>query len=422
MNFMMRLVHLIRKSSNLLSSSSSPSSSSSILTTSESDTDKMSASAKRVVRSVVLSPPTRNGTGTGIGNSGRHAQPTQHQHQHHQQHQGNNNNNNGSGSGSGSIRVVNYRRHYHHNNHHNNHNQHHNHNHNQNHHNNHHDSSSSIVHTTPRRKRVFKYSYIKQRPRGRVVRATLSETNPTTALTQHPQTTSTTHQRLENTNQQSQSQAQSQHIAAAPKSRDHQEFEEVFQEEEEDQDQDYEEEQDEDNNNDDCDEEEEYIVNQSMSTRRSGSTGAQAYRSPYHLPSHSSHAHAHSNHSYTSTTTTTTTSTTMHTAVLSAIQINDLQNRELTPEDYSLLLLLDNSVKPRTAPESIVRSFPVERLTDAHQQRCPTCMVCLVDFEKGEQVTVIPKCKHVFHTPCITNWLTKSSTKCPIDGLLCYDQ
>ncbi|KAK7360585.1 hypothetical protein VNO77_02592 [Canavalia gladiata] len=42
-----------------------------------------------------------------------------------------------------------------------------------------------------------------------------------------------------------------------------------------------------------------------------------------------------------------------------------------------------------------------------------TCAVCLGDFEEGEELRTLPKCKHSFHVPCIDKWLYSHST-CPI--------
>ncbi|XP_047331003.1 RING-H2 finger protein ATL73-like [Impatiens glandulifera] len=40
------------------------------------------------------------------------------------------------------------------------------------------------------------------------------------------------------------------------------------------------------------------------------------------------------------------------------------------------------------------------------------CTVCLGEFMAGEEVRVLPKCKHGFHLKCIDKWIVKSST-CP---------
>ncbi|KAH7433177.1 hypothetical protein KP509_07G057500 [Ceratopteris richardii] len=41
------------------------------------------------------------------------------------------------------------------------------------------------------------------------------------------------------------------------------------------------------------------------------------------------------------------------------------------------------------------------------------CVVCLTDFEEGETLCQLPKCKHVFHKDCIHMWLLTHTT-CPL--------
>ncbi|KAH7433176.1 hypothetical protein KP509_07G057400 [Ceratopteris richardii] len=41
------------------------------------------------------------------------------------------------------------------------------------------------------------------------------------------------------------------------------------------------------------------------------------------------------------------------------------------------------------------------------------CVVCLTDFEEGETLCQLPKCKHVFHKDCIDMWLFTHTT-CPL--------
>lgn len=42
------------------------------------------------------------------------------------------------------------------------------------------------------------------------------------------------------------------------------------------------------------------------------------------------------------------------------------------------------------------------------------CGVCLVDFDDGDELRVLP-CGHYFHKECIDHWLLNSATVCPID-------
>ena len=94
------------------------------------------------------------------------------------------------------------------------------------------------------------------------------------------------------------------------------------------------------------------------------------------------------------------------------IQLIALQTRELTPEDYEILLMLDQSVKPKTLSKDKINSFPCVILDCDCDD---TCTICMTSYEKGESQKTLP-CGHKFHTPCIDHWLTNSSIKCPLDG------
>ncbi|PKU67874.1 E3 ubiquitin-protein ligase [Dendrobium catenatum] len=41
------------------------------------------------------------------------------------------------------------------------------------------------------------------------------------------------------------------------------------------------------------------------------------------------------------------------------------------------------------------------------------CAVCLSKFDDGEDIKVLPECKHCFHVQCIDLWL-KSHSSCPL--------
>jgi len=95
-------------------------------------------------------------------------------------------------------------------------------------------------------------------------------------------------------------------------------------------------------------------------------------------------------------------------------QLEDLLTRDLSPEDYDLLLRLDDTVEKKTLKGKIDQSsFPTQEITK-HEES--PCVVCLSEYEIGEQVTMLP-CLHYFHTQCIINWLTNSSLNCPVDNL-----
>ena len=96
---------------------------------------------------------------------------------------------------------------------------------------------------------------------------------------------------------------------------------------------------------------------------------------------------------------------------LTAVQVRALMTRELSPEDYELLLQLDAHVKPRTADETVVervlaRSAPAAQATE--------CLACLLDIAIGDASVPLERCGHVFHRDCIASWLQEYNRTCPL--------
>jgi hypothetical protein len=94
----------------------------------------------------------------------------------------------------------------------------------------------------------------------------------------------------------------------------------------------------------------------------------------------------------------------------------DLQHRELTPEDYELLLLLENSIAPKTVSSDVLEAIPSVRVEDLHLPDCDVCSICMESYTMCELVKKL-KCEHVFHSNCVDQWLKYSSQNCPLDGL-----
>lgn len=92
----------------------------------------------------------------------------------------------------------------------------------------------------------------------------------------------------------------------------------------------------------------------------------------------------------------------------------NLQHRELTPEDYDLLLQLDNSVAPKTIDKKLLDNFKTDTVDDVSAG--DICPVCMDAYEIGQCRKFLP-CNHVFHAKCIDMWLEYSSRNCPVDGL-----
>lgn len=93
----------------------------------------------------------------------------------------------------------------------------------------------------------------------------------------------------------------------------------------------------------------------------------------------------------------------------------DIQHREITPEDYELLLRLDDSVAPKTVPTSILCSMQVVTV-DVAAVVGQLCSICMELYHTSQMVKTLP-CNHTFHADCIDHWLTGSSHNCPLDGL-----
>ena len=96
-------------------------------------------------------------------------------------------------------------------------------------------------------------------------------------------------------------------------------------------------------------------------------------------------------------------------------KLMELQDREITPEDFDLLLQLDSTVAPKTVNKSVVDSLRTDKY-QIENNDIEQCTICMEDYEDGCVCKYLP-CGHVFHSNCIRTWLTTTSTKCPIDNL-----
>jgi len=97
----------------------------------------------------------------------------------------------------------------------------------------------------------------------------------------------------------------------------------------------------------------------------------------------------------------------------------EMLNRDFTPEDYELLLLLDKSVAPKTVEEEKIQNLDsnvVNNLDDLNDLKEKSCCICMDDYGVGAKIKHLP-CGHYFHDNCIGTWLTESSQNCPLDGL-----
>jgi hypothetical protein len=89
-----------------------------------------------------------------------------------------------------------------------------------------------------------------------------------------------------------------------------------------------------------------------------------------------------------------------------------LQDREITPEDFDLLLQLDAFVEVKTLPKAVIDNLKTEKVEN---EMANPCMICMDEYKIGEMVKYL-KCGHFFHSSCLRTWLTVNSNKCPLDG------
>lgn len=101
---------------------------------------------------------------------------------------------------------------------------------------------------------------------------------------------------------------------------------------------------------------------------------------------------------------------------LFASQVSELLDRDITPNDYEMLLLLDEALSRPTADRASLE----ESLRPASAQEFlgEKCSICLHEFdERNEEISALP-CGHAFHQECITRWLLESCKFCPLCGQL----
>lgn len=90
--------------------------------------------------------------------------------------------------------------------------------------------------------------------------------------------------------------------------------------------------------------------------------------------------------------------------------VSELLFRDIVPEDYEMLLQLDDAVEKRVASTEGVDALPSASEEDFAGQNCA---VCLAALECDEDIAKLP-CTHVFHRKCVAKWLTEQKRACPL--------
>ena len=79
-----------------------------------------------------------------------------------------------------------------------------------------------------------------------------------------------------------------------------------------------------------------------------------------------------------------------------------------------LNLIQNLNKKEHPTDKNVLDSLPTTKIEDVSKldQEQKKCTICLEEYQKGEELIVLP-CIHLFHKPCIVNWLKKQNS-CPI--------
>ncbi|KEH20328.1 zinc finger, C3HC4 type (RING finger) protein [Medicago truncatula] len=74
-----------------------------------------------------------------------------------------------------------------------------------------------------------------------------------------------------------------------------------------------------------------------------------------------------------------------------------------------------SSIGSVPAPINVVESLPVKLYEKfhKHQEDATQCYICLVEYNDGDSVRVLP-CNHEFHRTCIDKWLKEIHRVCPL--------
>mmetsp|Transcript_29438 Transcript_29438/g.67800 ORF Transcript_29438/g.67800 Transcript_29438/m.67800 type:complete len:297 (+) Transcript_29438:119-1009(+) len=97
--------------------------------------------------------------------------------------------------------------------------------------------------------------------------------------------------------------------------------------------------------------------------------------------------------------------------------LEDLLFRDITPEDYDMLLQLDEELTPATASHSSLAALDDLEESDPEEHVGQQCVICQTSFDvESDEHIIVLHCGHPFHRDCIRKWLTERSEVCPLCG------
>ncbi|KAI5066548.1 hypothetical protein GOP47_0019172 [Adiantum capillus-veneris] len=81
------------------------------------------------------------------------------------------------------------------------------------------------------------------------------------------------------------------------------------------------------------------------------------------------------------------------------------------PEEYGL----SSDLALSGLSEEVVKALPLTvyepNTLNLADMECP---VCLCEFQRGQELRLLPLCKHVYHRHCLDKWLDHQRTTCPL--------
>ena len=72
---------------------------------------------------------------------------------------------------------------------------------------------------------------------------------------------------------------------------------------------------------------------------------------------------------------------------------------------------LDNQIGNIELNRVQINLFPISRFSE--HEMYSECSICLDAFADRDEIIILPVCRHIYHTHCITSWFT-SHSHCPL--------
>lgn len=101
--------------------------------------------------------------------------------------------------------------------------------------------------------------------------------------------------------------------------------------------------------------------------------------------------------------------------------VNDEAGNSELLEDVDIAVV-SGSADPEEEVKSVNQQSPSDEEQPAESAppdenrttTCTVCSICIDEFEAGERLRLLPRCRHAFHTDCILPWLTGRQGCCPL--------